>query len=150
MTAKGISPMIAIVLLVAFTVAVGGILSLWLTNYVTETTGSVQTATENHTACSGSYINIISVTSQSVIVTIPGSETISSLSCYAQNGTQLGGISGSLSPGSSDSSTWDSTTPQEGITNYESGFGTSIFCTGTCRNIGIVGECKSTQPCWDM
>jgi len=139
MSAKGISPMIAVVLLVAFTVAVGGILSLWLTNYVTTTTGSVQTATENQTACVGTYPKILSVTETAVIVTNPGTENMNNLLCYSSSGKSiydLGNITNPLTPGLTSSVSWGKDT------------NTSVICTGTCRGIGVTGECKSTQSCW--
>ena len=140
MDKKGISPMIAVVLLVAFTVAVGGILSLWLTNYATTTTESVQTATENHTACVGTYPKIISVTGTTVILTNPGTENMDNIFCYSSSGKSIfdiNNISNPLTPGSTSSVSWTRDT------------NTSVICTGTCRNIGITGECKSTQSCWN-
>ena len=60
---KGISPLIAIVLLIGFTVAVGGILSVWLTSLTTTTTNIVGTAGEKQIKCSGSVLDIIEVVS---------------------------------------------------------------------------------------
>jgi len=55
---KGISPMIAVVLLIAFTVAVGGILSLWLTTLTTTQTGATGTAAEKQILCARSVLEI--------------------------------------------------------------------------------------------
>ncbi len=136
MASKGISPMIAVVLLVAFTVAVGGIISLWMTNYATETTGSVETASENQTKCAGTYPKILSVSSNAILVTNPGSESIVGGACYSNNGNSLGSLTTPLTAGSTSSISWTR------------GDNTSVICTGTCRNIGISGECKSTYSCW--
>ncbi len=145
MASKGISPMIAVVLLVAFTVAVGGIISLWMTNYATETTGSVETASENQTKCAGTYIDIVSVGTDIILISGRGTESINSITCYAGNGSWWG--MGSLSPGEINSTKWD---PTGTGGSYESGFGTVITCTGTCRNIGISSQCESGYSCWDM
>ena len=134
---KGISPMIAIVLLIAFTVAVGGILSLWLTGYTTTTTGSVASITENQTKCAGTYIDVISVTSSAIIITNRGSETITGINCFASNGTNITTIATvTLGSGASNSGSWG-----RGTSN-------SVICAGNCLNIGVTGECKSGQTCW--
>jgi len=49
---KAISPMIAVVLLIAFTVAVGGILSTWLSTLATTQTSIVSAGTEKQVRCS--------------------------------------------------------------------------------------------------
>ena len=136
--------MIAVVLLVAFTVAVGGILSLWLTSYTTSTTGNVETATTNQTKCAGSYIDVISVDNDAILISVRGSETISSITCAAGGNTSVWGM-GNLSPGGINSTRWQNNQTQG---SYETGFGTNIICTGICLNIGISGECKSGQSCW--
>jgi flagellin-like protein len=155
MESKAISPMIAVVLLIAFTVAVGGIMSLWLTGYTTTTTGSVETASTNQTKCSGTYIDVISVANKSILITNRGSQTIEDITCYTANGTVLGilngGTSDDLSVGTMlSSSTWNSTAVNESDTGYISSYGTSVLCTGSCLNIGVTGECKSGQTCWKV
>ena len=57
-TFKGISPMIATVLLIAFTVAVGGILSVWLASLTTTQTGTVGTAGEKAAQCGATSISV--------------------------------------------------------------------------------------------
>ena len=144
--------MIAIVLLIAFTVAVGGILSLWLTSFTTTTTGAVETVSTNQTKCFGTYIDIVSVTDTAVIITNRGSQTIEGVKCFAANGTIVGVLNGTvtedaLSVGSMLSSEfWNSSF--DATTTYDSGYGASVLCTGSCLNIGVTGECKSDQSCW--
>ncbi len=62
-TMKGISPMIAVVLLIAFTVAVGGIISIWLTGLASTQTATTGTAAERQTLCARSVLKITEVTS---------------------------------------------------------------------------------------
>ncbi len=62
MKAKAVSPMIAVVLLIAFTVAVGGILSLWLSGLSGTTTATAGSATEKQVLCAGS-LQVTEVTS---------------------------------------------------------------------------------------
>jgi flagellin-like protein len=58
---KGISPMIATILLIAFTVAVGGIISVWLTGFTRTTTGGTEVKAEALTRCSTCGFEVISV-----------------------------------------------------------------------------------------
>lgn len=55
---KAISPLIATVLLIAFTVAVGGILSLWLTTFTKSQTTIVGQRSETDLQCSYGAISI--------------------------------------------------------------------------------------------
>jgi len=145
MKSKAISPMIAVVLLIAFTIAVGGILSLWMTGYVTTTTQSVETASTNQTKCAGTYIDVISVDNDAILITNRGAETISSISCYSGNGTSW--ELGTVGPGGINVTKW---WPNQTGGSYVTGFGTVITCTGSCLNIGVTGECKSGQACWNI
>jgi hypothetical protein len=138
--------MIATVLLIAFTVAVGGILSLWLTGYMTTTTGVVETATTNQTKCVGTYINVISVSSSAILIMNPGSQNISSIRCYSANASSW--FLGTIAPGEMNATTgWNSSGTGE---VYIAAFGTSVTCTGNCLNTGVTGECKSGQSCWKV
>lgn len=129
--------MIATVLLIAFTVAVGGILSLWLTGFTTTTTSSVETASTNVTKCAGTYIDVISVTSDAVMITNRGSQNILSIQCRDSSGNNITSVYNvTLSPGASSAGAWTRSS------------NTSYICSGTCLNIGVTGECKSGQMCW--
>ncbi len=138
MNSKGISPMVATVLLIAFTVAVGGIVSVWMTGFTTSTTGSVESASTNQTKCAGVYIDIISVNDASFMIRNPSAQPINGITCYSGNGTLITSDPINLATGGSINSTiWD----RDGYT--------SIICGGTCLNIGVSGECKSGQTCWN-
>jgi len=137
MRSKAISPMIATILLIAFTVAVGGIISVWMTSYTRTTGASVSSVTENTTACVGSYPNMVSVTSTALIVTNPGSESLSNLNCFDSSGNNITTIAtASLASGATASGAWTRSA------------NTSYVCTARCRNTGVSGECKSGQSCW--
>lgn len=152
MNSKAVSPMIATILLIAFTVAVGGIISVWLTGYTRTTGAAVTGATEDQIKCSGTYPNILLVTNKAIIVSNPGVESISNLRCFAGNGSALSlGSAGSfvlssLTPGSSASFYWSNSTGSK--ETYDTGFGTRVICSGVCRSIGVQGECSSAQSCW--
>ncbi len=55
---KGVSPLIASVLLVAFTMAVAAILVVWITGFTQQQTETVGARGEKQTSCSFSTINI--------------------------------------------------------------------------------------------
>lgn len=55
---KGISPLIATVLLVAFTVGVAGIISLWLTGFTKQQTETIGSQAEVSIVCSYGGINL--------------------------------------------------------------------------------------------
>ena len=59
---KGISPMIATVLLIAFTVAVGGIVSLWISGYTKTQTGQITSVSQDQIQCYNSVLSIKSTT----------------------------------------------------------------------------------------
>lgn len=55
---KGISPLIASILLIAFTVAVGGLLSVWFSTLTSSQTQTVQSSSESLAKCSSTSLSI--------------------------------------------------------------------------------------------
>jgi len=137
---KGISPMIATILLVAFTVAVGGLISVWMSSFTKNTQSNVEAASYNQTRCSGTYIDVSSVTSTSVIITDRGDQTISNIRCFTSDGTELN-FTGTATLQSL-------TAGQSASKAFTRSSNTSVFCSGTCLSVGVTGECKSTSSCW--
>lgn len=134
---KGISPMIATVLLIAFTIAVGGILSVWLTGYTRTTTATVETQGENQTKCAGSYIKIDSATASRIIYSNPSTQTVSNITFITSDGTSVNTTNTSLTSGN------------VAQTNWTKGTNTSILAKGLClASIPVEGSCKSTDQCW--
>jgi hypothetical protein len=131
--------MIATVLLVAFTVAVGGILSLWLTSLTTTTTGNVENITTDQTKCSTTWINVLSVTSNAILLNNLGNQMITNINCWSDLGVNVSTSGGmTLNPGASSSIVWGR------------GTNVSVTCTGKCLTIGVTGECESGQTCWKV
>ena len=58
---KGVSPLIATVLLIAFTIAVAGIISVWLTQFTTTTTTTVSNQGNAQILCGTGGIQLLSV-----------------------------------------------------------------------------------------
>jgi flagellin-like protein len=58
---KAVSPLIATVLLIAFTIAVGGLISIWLTGFTQTQTQSVGTQASTSIVCSNGGLSLSSV-----------------------------------------------------------------------------------------
>jgi flagellin-like protein len=56
---KGVSPLIAAVLLIAFTMAVAAILTAWVTTFTQEQTGAVENQSDQVIECSGGVIDVL-------------------------------------------------------------------------------------------
>jgi flagellin-like protein len=147
MKMKGISPMLATILLVAFTVAIGGIISVWMSSFTRTTQTNVESAAVNQTKCAGTYIDILSVTgtgtgNSSVMLTNRGNIDITEIRCFTGKGETILGLSGSVSltPGNSTIGT---------LQDFNStNNGTIITCSGRCLSVGVTGECRQGQGCW--
>jgi flagellin-like protein len=138
---KGISAIIATVLLVAFTVAVAGILSMWATTLTVSQTQTVSNQTSGQALCSPGLI-IDEVNSLSgVAYHNAGNQIISNVKVFVRNtvgGVNLTSVSGTLSPGAM------------ALTNFTL-VGPLDYArvTGTCAsNVQLSAECKSPDPCW--
>jgi flagellin-like protein len=85
---KGISPLIAAVLLIAFTIAVGGIVSIFMTSFTKQTTGSVSSQGGALIACGSSAPTVDVVNAYKALgnvsftVSNPGSLPLYSIAAY--------------------------------------------------------------------
>jgi flagellin-like protein len=71
---KGLSPLIATVLLIAFTVGVAGILSVFFSSYTSEQTSAVDKRTSGTVECSGAFLRVERVntsSSPSIVISNP-------------------------------------------------------------------------------
>lgn len=147
---KGISPMIAVVLIIGFTVAVGALVGIWLTTLAKTQTSVVEEQAEKQVKCMASSLTIKEVRYPSgttgtctVNVTVTyetGTEILANMTVeISAKGTTVRSISTSLvSPGESRAFTNSSAIcPPE-----------YVRAVGVCQEIvGVVGECKSGQTC---
>ncbi len=138
---KGISPMIAIVLLIAFTVAVGGILSLWLTTLTSTQTTTTGSAAEKQILCARSVLTIDEVryndAGDAANITYRytyGTEALSDLNFFfidESRNTYNRSFATLMTMGPGDSNT------------------TSIVLTGmsgSLQEVRLVAKCQSTYP----
>lgn len=137
---KAISPFIAIVLLIAFTVAVGGLISLFLTGLTTTQTGTAEAVTTNQTRCSGIYIDIYKVTSDKIFFSNPTTQALTKINFTTSDGTSLP-ANAPLAVGAASSYSWNRTASGTG--------NTSVTARGLCQDsIVVQGKCENYQYCW--
>ena len=144
---KGISPLIAAVLLIAFTVAVGGIIATWLTSFSKTTTAGVESSTKGASKCSGVYIevkgydNTTAGGTDKIVLTNPSGETLTNLKVYT-DGTDRTSLLGSTTLSASDVVSISGADLLNGVT--------TITATGLCQNNVVVsGKCESgDSSCW--
>ena len=136
MLTKGISAMIATVLLIAFTVVIGGIVSLWLSTLTTTTTGTVGTQTGNQTKCAGAYIKVDRVSGTNTIYSNPTTESITSITIVLSNGTTYTPTTATLTPG------------QAASYSIARNTNTYYIFKGLCRGTPIEGNCRDSDSCW--
>ena len=150
---KAISPMIATVLLIAFTVAVGGILSLWLSSLASTQTETTGAAAEKQVLCARSVLTVDEVdysTTANANVTVSytyGTENLTAVNIYfidskraSYNKSQTG-TSYSISPGEIRTYAVTST----GLTGAEF---QDVKIVATCQSTyPVSGECKAGQGC---
>jgi flagellin-like protein len=141
---KAISPMIATILLIAFTVAVGGIISIWMTSFARTSSAGTEVRSEALTRCTTSGFEVISCTSGKIRIIHYGSGLIIfPLSVVTSDGT--------VSAASASPSQLASGTPGE-IT-FTRGTNTSVTVRANCQygnttNVTIEASCSSGDKCW--
>ena len=140
---KAISPMIAVILLIAFTIGVGGLVSIFVTSLTTTSTGITSNSSESLTKCAGAWININSVKSDRIIYTNPNSQNVTSIQLVGDNmpaaSAQVSLIS-LLTPGQAAAN----------VTGFAAGSNTSFILRGLCQStVTIEGICKVGQRCWE-
>ncbi len=136
---KGISPMIAVVILIAFTIGVGGLVSIFVTGLTTTSTKITSNQSEALTRCAGAYLNVYSVTSTRVNVANPNNVAITGIDIVADTGEVASDAIVTIAPGGTSGATW------------VLGTNTSVTARGLCQTIVIAeGRCTSAQDCWDI
>lgn len=134
---KGLSPIVATIILIAFAVAVGGLISIWVTGFATSTTEFTSERGEELTACAGARLKVDIVSANSIIYSNPSAKIITNITVYDQAGRNLTFNASNLSPGQVANITW------------AKGSNTTIFMRGICEGSVVVeGECKDGQICW--
>jgi len=149
---KGISPMIATVLIIAFTIAVGGIISVFMTNLTKTQTGEAEKSAAGTAECAGAYIDILNVStgvagSNNLLVLNPSKNGIYVTAAYDDlgNANSSTNMQARLIPGEIKALT------VVGIPGANAKKLTLIgFCENTANttNVSISGTCPKGGVCW--
>ncbi len=135
---KGLSPIVATIVLIAFAVAIGGLVSIWLTGFASSTTEFTSQRGDELTACAGARLQVDTVTSSGIIYSNPSSRTITNITVYDGAGRNMTYNASNLVPGAVANVTW------------ARGTNSSISLRGICENTIVVeGACKTGQSCWE-
>ena len=134
---KGLSPLVATIMLIAFAVAVGSLLAIWLTGFASSTTEFTSEQGNKVTQCAGARLKVESVSASGIIYSNPSTKTITSITVYDGNGRNLTYNASDLSPGQVANVTWARAS------------NTSVFMKGICeKTISVEGGCSDGQACW--
>ncbi|MBS3055183.1 MAG: hypothetical protein J4452_01690 [Candidatus Aenigmarchaeota archaeon] len=141
---KGISPMIAIVLLIAFTVAIGGIMSVWLTGLTNTQTQQVSNQSAAQAKCTPALVIELvkapSVVAGALNITFsnPSQQTINAISALIPNNMTTITLSAtSLLPG-------DVGTARVNVSSLP----TFVRVLGTCSGLPVSATCENSMSCW--
>ncbi len=142
---KAISPLVATVLLIAFTIGVGGLVSIFVTGLTTTQTGIASNQSESLTKCAGAWLNlykIVDATTDIIQYSNPNSQIITNVQLIGESMPPINPqftLVASLPPGVSGSNS----------TGFTVGTNSSFTIRGLCQSIVTVeGVCKQGQSCW--
>jgi flagellin-like protein len=149
---KGISPLVATILLIAFTIAVGGIVSVWITGFTRTQTVQVSSVAEDQLRCFSSAISV------RVTPNITGNTTVTigydagRVNLYNPTAYVIcGGITLSNSinttfiPGQQLSLLVDTANCTTSISSVRAALTCIGISSGT--NYTVIGECRTGQDC---
>ena len=153
---KAISPMIAVVLLIAFTIGVGGLVSIFFTGLTTTSSKITGNQSEALTRCAGAWINVYKATNSTVFYQNPNSQTITGLVIIASDGTtNLNPADPSLAIGESNSTIVGNSSANVAgtsglIPGGSTSGNTSVTVRGLCQStVTVEGRCARGQACWE-
>lgn len=131
--------MVAVVLLIAFTIGVGGLVSIFATGLTTTSTGIASNQSEALSKCAGAWLNVYSVDSDQVFYSNPNTQTITGITITFSNGTTQTNGDPSLTVGETNN------------TNISTiGSNTFVIVRGLCQSVVTVeGKCSTAMECWD-
>lgn len=135
---KGLSPVIATVMLIGITVGVLAVVAIWFPGLISSQTETTQVQSENVIACSGVRIGVERVTNGTIAYSNTNIRTITNITIFDEDGRNITSTQTSLTPG------------QVGNLTWSRGNNQSILLTGICESAIVVrGECKAGWDCWE-
>ena len=151
---KGLSPFIAAIMLIAFTVAVGGIISIFLTGFFKSSTGSVGSSGNALIACAGNAPTVDAVLGNktsgvfNITYTNPGSVSLVSMAGYL---TKANATTVTLTLPSSTLAALSSQSLSVAAGGVDNSTVTEVRVVGVCisssGNSTLSGSCLTGSPC---
>jgi archaellum component FlaF (FlaF/FlaG flagellin family) len=142
--------MIATILLIAFTVAVGGIISIWMTSFARTSSAGTEVRSEALTRCTTSGFEVISVksaTNYTYVTQYSSDVKIYPISVVFSDGS----VVTSFGTNTDYTVTAGEISPINLTGNFPSG-ATSLrvkaYCEYGTTNISLEAECKKGDNCW--
>lgn len=162
---KAISPMIAVVLLIAFTIGVGGLVSIFATGLTTTSTGVTQNQSTSLSKCAGAWINVYRVTNSTIFYQNPTSQPITGLAAIFSDGkSSVTVLDQNLTAGEANFTEITNETSSRTGVGFAGGSATavltgiapgaapgntSVVLRGLCQNaVTVEGTCRNGQVCW--
>ncbi len=147
--------MIATVLLIAFTIGVGGLISVFMTGITTTSTGITSNQSDSLTRCAGAWINVYRATNSTVYYQNPTGQTITGLVIISSDGVALQPADPGLTAGESNYTTIGVNSTVAGVSGLIPGGSTSgnisVTVRGLCLStVTVEGSCKRGQACWQV
>ncbi len=144
---KGISPIVATVLLIAFTVAIGGIVSLFVTDLTKTQTGITQKSSEQLTSCGNVILTIDEVRTDSdlnpVNVTLiysAGTEDLYNFTVYIIDSNKNMNSTSNLSP------SYNTTNPFKVGNRVSWSISTTGLSGSSLSRVRVHALCKTDYP----
>lgn len=149
---KGMSEFISVIIIVAITVGVGIIASLFLSGFLTTQTQTAETRGTALTGCGGVTISVdkVDVTNKYLIVSNPSSNVIYTISTVDSSGvtnTTAATVQKRITAGSLQILNFSGSSP-----GFPSTGSIEVIVRGFCEfsgsNVSIEGVCKNSGACW--
>jgi flagellin-like protein len=136
---KAISPMVAVILLIAFTIAIGGILSVWFSGLVRITGGPTEASAKKVAECAIARLVIeeVNATLGRIIYANPSPKLITNIK-ITLDGSEVNASKTTLATG------------EVGVnTNVSVGGNTTVVVRGLCEGeVPVEGRCSVGDICW--
>lgn len=156
---KGISPLVATVILVALVIGIGGLVSIFATGLTTSSTGITSNQSTSLSKCAGAWINVYKVTNSTIFYSNPTNQPLTGLVATLGDGKQsLTVLDQNLTVGESNftqitnetgSTAGSATASLTGIAPGGTAGNTSVVVRGLCQTlVSVEGKCKQGQDCW--
>jgi FlaG/FlaF family flagellin (archaellin) len=148
---KGISPVVSTVLIVALSVGVVGILSIFFSSYFSQNTAGIEQKTSGTRECAGIFLKVddVNSTSRTIVISNPSANKVYVTSVIDDSGNindTAASVQRSINAGGVVSVTTANVPISTATRVTVKGFCEAT--AGTLKNITIEGICDKGTSCW--